>query len=74
MNNGNNKKLGMYFLQQTQVLSQNNAISMEERLLISSCIQEGMRTGNFERLTAALFEILETTTLPEVVEGMLLEI
>ncbi len=74
MNSGNNKKIGMQLLRQTQVLSQNNAISTEERVVITSCIREGITTGNFDGLKDKLFEVWETTTLPEIVEEMLMEI
>ena len=74
MNNRQNKKLGMELLQKTQILSQNNAITTNERVAIASSISEGMTTGTFSRLKDILFEILPTTTLPEVVEEMILAI
>lgn len=73
-NSNNNKKIGMALLRQTQILSQNNAITPDERTVIASCIQEGMATGTYNRLKEVLFEVLATTALPEVVEEMLLEI
>ena len=74
MNNRHNKKLGMELLQKTQILSQNNAITTNERIAIASSISEGMATGTFNGLKNVLFEILQTTTLPEVVEEMILAI
>ena len=75
MNNGKNpRKVGLSLLQQTQILSQNAQISAEERNVIVSHIRVGMTTGNFGRLKHKLYEILETTTLPETVEAMILEI
>lgn len=75
MDNGKNpKKVGMVLLKQTQILSQNGAITTEERTTIASCIKEGMVTGTFERLKDMLFEILETTKLPEIVEEMIMNI
>lgn len=75
MSNGKNpKKLGLTLLQKTQVLSQNNAISTQERASIAFYIREGMATGNFENLKCTLFEILETTKLPEIVEEMIISI
>ena len=74
MNNGSKKKVGLKLLQQTQVLSQNAGITTEERNAIVAHIRAGMATGNFEKLKNKLFDILEKTTLPEVVEEMILNI
>ena len=72
MNNSKNKKkLGVELLQQTQILSQNNAITVAERNAIASAIKDGMASGTFEVLEKVLMGVLETTTLPEVVEEML---
>ena len=75
MNNSKNPKmLGLKFLRQTQILSQNGEISTQERVAISSCIKEGMTTGNFKKLKDRLLELLETTNFPEMVEEMIMEI
>lgn len=76
MNNGlnNPKKVGLWLLQQTQILSQNNAISTGDRIAIASYIKEGMATRNFEKLQDKLIEVLDRTTLPEIVEEMIISI
>lgn len=76
MNNGikNNKKIGVKLLSLTQVLYQNNAITTEQKDSIASFIQEGMKIGTFDKLKILLFDILETTPLPMVVEDMIMEI
>lgn len=72
MNNGNNpKKVGIEMLKRTQILYQNNAISEQEKNVIVSYIQEGMTTGTFYKLNQRLFEVLEKTSLPQVVEDMI---
>ena len=72
MNNGNNpKKVGIKLLQQVQILYQNHAISTEDKDIMASCIKEGMIEGTFYKLNRKLFEVLETTTLPQVVENMI---
>lgn len=74
MNNGNNKKTGLLLLQKTQVLSQNNAITAEERIQITNCIQEGMKVGTFKKLESLLWDVMTTTSLPNVVESMIVMI
>lgn len=75
MNNSNNPKmLGLKLLRQTQILSQNGDISTQERAAFSSYIKEGMATGNFDKLKCKLFELLETTKLPHIVEEMIINI
>ena len=72
MNNGSNKKkVGLKLLQLTQILSQSAGITTEERNVIVSHIRAGMTTGNFEKLKNKLFDILENTNLPDVVEEMI---
>lgn len=72
MNNGNSKTIGLHLLEKTQILSQNNAITTEERIQITKCIQEGMKSGTFESLESFLWSILSKTSLPNVVECMLI--
>lgn len=72
MNNDNNPKIvGMRLLQYVQVLYQNRAISTEDKNIMASYIQEGMSKGSFYNLNKKLFDILDTTTLPQIVEDMI---
>lgn len=72
MNNGNNpKKVGIRLLQHVQILYQNHAISAEDKNAMATCIQEGMTEGTFYKLNAMLLDVLDTTTLPQVVEDMI---
>ena len=72
MNNGSKKKVGLKLLQQTQVLSQNAGITTEDRKVIADHIKAGMTTGTFEMLKNKLFNVLENTSLPEIVEEMIM--
>ena len=73
MNNGiNNPKLvGVELLKKTQILFQNKAITTNDKDAITSCIREGMVKGTYYKLNNVLFDVLERTTLPNVVEDMI---
>ena len=72
MNNGNNpKKVGMEMLKKVQILYQNRAISTKDKDDMASYIKEGMSEGTFYKLNKKLFEVLETTSLPQIVEDMI---
>lgn len=72
MNNGNNPKIvGIELLKDVQVLYQSKAISTEEKNSMASFIREGMSEGTFYKLNQKLLEVLDTISLPQVVEDMI---
>lgn len=70
-NTQNPKIVGVELLKNLQILYQNNAISTMDKDNTASYIKEGMRDGTFYKLNNKLFDILETTSLPHVVEDMI---
>lgn len=72
MNNGSGvKSVGIELLKNVQILHQNKAISTEEKNNMASYIKEGMKSGNFDKLSKELLEILDRTSQPYVIEDML---